>query len=144
MIRRPPRSTLFPYTTLFRSPRCDHVGGANVASSNFGEGGSRRFPCLGRDTVKREAHDRKAIAQSLSFLNFEVDEESKQLIVDDPRSGFGGWPRATPFAHAGVLRARSRTPLYAATVAPLMGKRKRIPEFGGLARRETSIRASER
>src|SRR5256885_3081161 len=27
MIRRPPRSTLFPYTTLFRSfePRCDHA-----------------------------------------------------------------------------------------------------------------------
>src|SRR3712207_8508847 len=23
MIRRPPRSTLFPYTTLFRSDRCD-------------------------------------------------------------------------------------------------------------------------
>src|SRR5256885_10194161 len=32
MIRRPPRSTLFPYTTLFRSlelfERCDHVAGA--------------------------------------------------------------------------------------------------------------------
>src|SRR3989442_6000824 len=25
MIRRPPRSTLFPYTTLFRSPRRDAV-----------------------------------------------------------------------------------------------------------------------
>src|SRR3712207_7247548 len=25
MIRRPPRSTLFPYTTLFRSPRLDAV-----------------------------------------------------------------------------------------------------------------------
>src|SRR5258706_10350740 len=25
MIRRPPRSTLFPYTTLFRSPRFFHV-----------------------------------------------------------------------------------------------------------------------
>src|SRR5258708_26852140 len=25
MIRRPPRSTLFPYTTLFRSPGVDHV-----------------------------------------------------------------------------------------------------------------------
>src|SRR3712207_7701628 len=24
MIRRPPRSTLFPYTTLFRSQRCAH------------------------------------------------------------------------------------------------------------------------
>src|SRR5258707_5741660 len=26
MIRRPPRSTLFPYTTLFRSTPCLHVG----------------------------------------------------------------------------------------------------------------------
>src|SRR2546422_5111703 len=28
MIRRPPRSTLFPYTTLFRSHRVDHAPGA--------------------------------------------------------------------------------------------------------------------
>src|SRR3712207_7291711 len=28
MIRRPPRSTLFPYTTLFRSPRGEHRGHA--------------------------------------------------------------------------------------------------------------------
>src|SRR2546426_3164377 len=27
MIRRPPRSTLFPYTTLFRSPRLERLGG---------------------------------------------------------------------------------------------------------------------
>src|SRR3712207_8412327 len=27
MMRRPPRSTLFPYTTLFRSVRVDHVRG---------------------------------------------------------------------------------------------------------------------
>src|SRR5258708_8692771 len=27
MIRRPPRSTLFPYTTLFRSHRARHTGG---------------------------------------------------------------------------------------------------------------------
>src|SRR2546425_9453204 len=26
MIRRPPRSTLFPYTTLFRSPNTDELG----------------------------------------------------------------------------------------------------------------------
>src|SRR3712207_7609054 len=26
MIRRPPRSTLFPYTTLFRSAQCNHKG----------------------------------------------------------------------------------------------------------------------
>src|SRR3989475_8925004 len=31
MIRRPPRSTLFPYTTLFRSHRLRRVSGAGAA-----------------------------------------------------------------------------------------------------------------
>src|SRR5688572_31482846 len=36
MIRRPPRSTLFPYTTLFRSGRFAHHGGRlSVARSLF-------------------------------------------------------------------------------------------------------------
>src|SRR5690554_7673917 len=45
MIRRPPRSTLFPYTTLFRSPRffftsdqkavCCTMGDANTSSTGF-------------------------------------------------------------------------------------------------------------
>src|SRR3712207_9273730 len=30
MIRRPPRSTLFPYTTLFRSPRRRRVRGGHL------------------------------------------------------------------------------------------------------------------
>src|SRR5256886_2769414 len=33
MIRRPPRSTLFPYTTLFRSPQITTLGFATVATS---------------------------------------------------------------------------------------------------------------
>src|SRR5207244_6854387 len=32
MIRRPPRSTLFPYTTLFRSPRPISAGGSGTVS----------------------------------------------------------------------------------------------------------------
>src|SRR2546422_11758635 len=32
MIRRPPRSTLFPYTTLFRSPRLCLAGGCAMNS----------------------------------------------------------------------------------------------------------------
>src|SRR2546426_7150817 len=39
MIRRPPRSTLFPYTTLFRS-RCAHVHG--LAQKRLPEGAERR------------------------------------------------------------------------------------------------------
>src|SRR3712207_9532188 len=41
MIRRPPRSTLFPYTTLFRSPACAaRAGGA--ARGRHGRVGDRR------------------------------------------------------------------------------------------------------
>src|SRR5690242_21070239 len=38
MIRRPPRSTLFPYTTLFRSA-VDRFGGIHIACNNAGVGG---------------------------------------------------------------------------------------------------------
>src|SRR2546427_7906161 len=38
MIRRPPRSTLFPYTTLFRSPLLDAV------EKSDGRGGERARP----------------------------------------------------------------------------------------------------
>src|SRR3989442_7257860 len=41
MIRRPPRSTLFPYTTLFRSPVTSH--GLSVGRPS-GSRGSRRSP----------------------------------------------------------------------------------------------------
>src|SRR2546430_8416938 len=60
MIRRPPRSTLFPYTTLFRSPqdgtarggaghRPDDVcagGGNPVGGREHRRGGGRRAPVV--------------------------------------------------------------------------------------------------
>src|SRR2546430_13347553 len=50
MIRRPPRSTLFPYTTLFRSLRLRHFGMA--AAQNLLE--NFRFALVGK------AEDRKS------------------------------------------------------------------------------------
>src|ERR1035441_10083739 len=41
MRRRPPRSTLFPYTTLFRSGTC---GGGGVSRSECGGGEELRLP----------------------------------------------------------------------------------------------------
>src|SRR2546425_7572259 len=62
MIRRPPRSTLFPYTTLFRSPaipgadwvgedaHCGSRGGDSVRGPAGGDqGGLRRVSALARD-----------------------------------------------------------------------------------------------
>src|SRR3712207_8252531 len=39
MIRLPPRSTLFPYTTLFRSSSAASTGGARSGSSGSGSSG---------------------------------------------------------------------------------------------------------
>src|SRR5437773_3977102 len=38
MVRRPPRSTLFPYTTLFRSPRADPRGAPVVPGAQRAAG----------------------------------------------------------------------------------------------------------
>src|SRR5258707_11500217 len=46
MIRRPPRSTLFPYTTLFRSISCARLGSARVSLRSVRPSGTGR---RGRD-----------------------------------------------------------------------------------------------
>src|SRR3712207_8161471 len=46
MIRRPPRSTLFPYTTLFRSPLTALV---EYVKANFGKPSKSRTPKVGSD-----------------------------------------------------------------------------------------------
>src|SRR2546427_5768015 len=56
MIRRPPRSTLFPYTTLFRSQFNNPVGGVSVtfaaaAGSGSVTGGSATTDTLGHAFV---------------------------------------------------------------------------------------------
>src|SRR5215469_17077797 len=54
MIRRPPRSTLFPYTTLFRSPRDqprDNVGGLPPRRS-AGRRGDRKSTRLNSSHVE--------------------------------------------------------------------------------------------
>src|SRR3712207_8952591 len=46
MIRRPPRSTLFPYTTLFRSDREEGDLGGDVLGPDRGRGGLDHDPDL--------------------------------------------------------------------------------------------------
>src|SRR2546429_8616735 len=57
MIRRPPRSTLFPYTTLFRSPSgvrvIDHLeyDDTPVAAGGGGDEGAHPVPTDGRGAI---------------------------------------------------------------------------------------------
>src|SRR2546430_11541788 len=53
MIRRPPRSTLFPYTTLFRSRRLAYIARAReLLKLGPAEHGWERFGQDHRDTIK--------------------------------------------------------------------------------------------
>src|SRR5690242_21539435 len=54
MIRRPPRSTLFPYTTLFRSRRRSGHGGKHRAASRRAAARTRP-PTYGRRTSPRSS-----------------------------------------------------------------------------------------
>src|SRR5690349_23465047 len=53
MIRRPPRSTLFPYTTLFRSPRAGGRGVRGVTGVR-----TRHVRCYGHASGTRQAAPR--------------------------------------------------------------------------------------
>src|SRR3712207_8819055 len=60
MIRRPPRSTLFPDTTLFRSFARHHVEGGRDDAAGVGEGDA------GADLPKVQRGDASPVRQGLS------------------------------------------------------------------------------
>src|SRR2546427_2287350 len=70
MIRRPPRSTLFPYTTLFRSPASrTTVGDGKVATSSEAASSRSTSRSLRSDaTRKRRSEEHTSELQSQSNL----------------------------------------------------------------------------
>src|SRR2546429_5898822 len=56
MIRRPPRSTLFPYTTLFRSRRPGVRGAAAFREASAGAGREGGEPRAGARVSRSEEH----------------------------------------------------------------------------------------
>src|SRR2546422_5368829 len=99
MIRRPPRSTLFPYTTLFRS-------------------GGYRATLLGRgepEIERRRGRQRRAVRHALAALPADVVEESADGIIRGREQGpatalrclrepRGGLPIARPAAECSQRR----------------------------------------
>src|SRR3712207_7259259 len=67
MIRRPPRSTLFPYTTLFRSASSRLAGGGLVRVVNAT--GVILHTNLGRSVLSERAVDRKSTRLNSSHAN---------------------------------------------------------------------------
>src|SRR2546422_3411548 len=73
MIRRPPRSTLFPYTTLFRS-RCQRKGGDWTRVHGAREPYVKAFDLPPADDRVREPRDRKStrLNSSHGYISYAV------------------------------------------------------------------------
>src|SRR2546429_3596732 len=102
MIRRPPRSTLFPYTTLFRSYSL--TGRVALVTAAAGAG-------IGRATARRlaeaGAEDRKStrLNSSHGYISYAV-----LCLQKKKRPAVGHWWRS----HKRSSRTRVRTRYYAA------------------------------
>src|SRR5260370_3268096 len=97
MIRRPPRSTLFPYTTLFRSPRpelqdrADLVGAARIGAPELARGIE--------GVLERRAVDHEEAEELLlGFGERPVDDE-RRGAAPAPRGGGGGAGTRPPPPH---------------------------------------------
>src|SRR2546426_11156397 len=79
MIRRPPRSTLFPYTTLFRSRRDAHPVGAEQAGRrlDLGLAALDRGPAVAPEVLSRgEAEVRGVRVPVLGIVPLDAGQES--------------------------------------------------------------------
>src|SRR5258708_10672794 len=81
MIRRPPRSTLFPYTTLFRSPRL----------TDFAPGGGlpRRQPFVESILLRSEEHTSELQSPDHLVCRLLLEKKKNKIVVKtaDVRAG---------------------------------------------------------
>src|SRR2546430_12361457 len=81
MIRRPPRSTLFPYTTLFRSPRRqDAAGVKRLEKVSHGRSDAR-----GGDWIRSEEHTSELQSQSNLVCRLLLEKKTGSPASDRSR-----------------------------------------------------------
>src|SRR2546425_4939075 len=93
MIRRPPRSTLFPYTTLFRSHHAD-VDHRDDARRRYrpAPGGLRRWHCSGHGRSEEHTSELQSLAYLVCRLLLEkknkptIQERGSEAHTSEPMS----------------------------------------------------------
>src|SRR5256885_11558901 len=89
MIRRPPRSTLFPYTTLFRShgalfdPQAQDVGGAGRGDRAHGVAGHGELDVAGRVLEQGRSEEHTSELQSPCNLvcRLLLEKKKKKIMI---------------------------------------------------------------
>src|SRR3989449_7955470 len=112
MIRRPPRSTLFPYTTLFRS-RLAEVADAEDAAAlgglGVGDTAREEQDCDQRDDGSRYHASPPRTVGCASRLSVETGRLSRDPEAQE-LTRRGGSPSRAGFGTAGARRAARRRP----------------------------------
>src|SRR5438132_6890891 len=102
MIRRPPRSTLFPYTTLFRSLLRAALGFAGLPRPSY----DRSLWAL-RSWLRSEEHTSELQSHSdlvCRLLLEKKNKEDNQLLYGQLRNGSSVTATLLPADHARALR----------------------------------------
>src|SRR2546430_10444103 len=101
MIRRPPRSTLFPYTTLFRSPEgCTTPPGRqdrNTSLTDF----TRRL------RTRSEEHTSELQSQSNLVCRLLLEKKKKNIIPMLPRTTVFEQTRSSVYVDTHMMRTDS-------------------------------------
>src|SRR2546422_10742489 len=105
MIRRPPRSTLFPYTTLFRSRRC-HRGDRDRVVQRARRDGERvrahvNRAAVGSDGLCRGVGGERRTREEARSLAGRLNERVQQVCPRPGRPGGDAERRAISAAHGG-------------------------------------------
>src|SRR5256885_12989180 len=81
MIRRPPRSTLFPYTTLFRSQQRDHAG---ELGGRHGRTGLEIVLRAGAQSERSEEHTSELQSPCNLVCRLLLEKKKKDIHITSP------------------------------------------------------------
>src|ERR1044071_5369670 len=109
MIRRPPRSTLFPYTTLFRSGRAGRAPRSSRQTATWSRGPGRRYHRRARSVEHTsEIQSRGGISYAVFFFNDTATTEIYTLSLHDALPIWSGGAGAAIVTANGYVVARTR------------------------------------
>src|SRR5690348_17746968 len=88
MIRRPPRSTLFPYTTLFRSAGLPSIvlPNSSSASKYFPASTSRRISCSASGRSEEHTSELQSPVHLVCRLLLEKKKKKQKLALSTTKS----------------------------------------------------------
>src|SRR2546426_5518692 len=86
MIRPPPRSTLFPYTTLFRSPRASRAGRVAIVVSRYNELVTKRLLEGAERCLRERSEEHTSELQSPCNLVCRLLPEKKNTLKTKKKS----------------------------------------------------------